>query len=98
MPDQNGKPLSGLPAMPVDRLKPPLAGLGERPQHVFAACLICCSAETEGRVYSIPRNWKREAARRPHATKLLRQIIEEYRDVPYANQANPRPTRVGKSR
>jgi outer membrane protein assembly factor BamD (BamD/ComL family) len=35
---------------------------------------------------------------RPHATKLYRQIVEEYPDSPYANQAKTRLAELEKSR
>jgi hypothetical protein len=35
---------------------------------------------------------------KPHATKLYRQIVEEYPDSPYANQAKTRLTELEKPR
>jgi len=35
---------------------------------------------------------------RPHATKLYRQIVEEYPDSPYANQAKSRLAELEKAR
>ena len=35
---------------------------------------------------------------RPHATKLYRQIVEEYPDSPYANQAKTRLAELEKAR
>ena len=35
---------------------------------------------------------------RPHATKLYRQIVEEYPDSPYANQAKTRLAELEKTR
>jgi TolA-binding protein len=35
---------------------------------------------------------------RPHAAKLYRQIVEEYPDSPYANQANARLAELEKAR
>jgi outer membrane protein assembly factor BamD (BamD/ComL family) len=35
---------------------------------------------------------------RPHATKLYRQIVEEYPDSPYANQAKARLAELEKAR
>jgi hypothetical protein len=35
---------------------------------------------------------------KPHATKLYRQIVEEYPDSPYANQAKTRLTELEKAR
>ena len=35
---------------------------------------------------------------RPHATKLYRQIVEEYPDSPFANQAKTRLAELEKSR
>jgi hypothetical protein len=35
---------------------------------------------------------------RPHATKLYRQIVEEHRDSPYANQAKARLAELEKVR
>jgi outer membrane protein assembly factor BamD (BamD/ComL family) len=35
---------------------------------------------------------------RPHATKLYRQIVEEYTDSPYANQAKIRLAELEKAR
>jgi TolA-binding protein len=35
---------------------------------------------------------------RPHATKLYRQIIEEYPNSPYANQAKSRLAELEKAR
>jgi len=34
----------------------------------------------------------------PHATKLYRQIVEEYPDSPYANQAKTRLAELEKAR
>jgi outer membrane protein assembly factor BamD (BamD/ComL family) len=34
---------------------------------------------------------------KPHATKLYRQIVEEYPDSPYANQANTRLAELEKA-
>jgi outer membrane protein assembly factor BamD (BamD/ComL family) len=36
--------------------------------------------------------------KRPHATKLYRQIVEEYPDSPYTNQAKTRLTELEKAR
>jgi outer membrane protein assembly factor BamD (BamD/ComL family) len=35
---------------------------------------------------------------KPHATKLYRQIVEEYPDSPYANQAKTRLAELEKTR
>jgi len=35
---------------------------------------------------------------RPHATKLYRQVVEDYPDSPYANQAKSRLTELEKAR
>jgi outer membrane protein assembly factor BamD (BamD/ComL family) len=35
---------------------------------------------------------------RPHATKLYRQIVEDYPDSPYANQAKTRLAELEKAR
>jgi outer membrane protein assembly factor BamD (BamD/ComL family) len=35
---------------------------------------------------------------RPHATKLYRQIVEDYPDSPYASQAKTRLAELGKAR
>ena len=35
---------------------------------------------------------------KPHATKLYRQIVEEYPDAPYANQAKTRLAELEKAR
>ena len=35
---------------------------------------------------------------RPHATKLYRQLVEEYPDSPYANQAKTRLAELEKAR
>jgi outer membrane protein assembly factor BamD (BamD/ComL family) len=35
---------------------------------------------------------------RPHATKLYREIVEEYPDSPYANQAKTRLAELEKAR
>jgi outer membrane protein assembly factor BamD (BamD/ComL family) len=35
---------------------------------------------------------------RPHATKLYRQIVEQYPNSPYANQAKTRLTELEKTR
>jgi outer membrane protein assembly factor BamD (BamD/ComL family) len=35
---------------------------------------------------------------KPHATKLYRQIVEEYPDSPYANQAKTRLAELEKAR
>jgi outer membrane protein assembly factor BamD (BamD/ComL family) len=35
---------------------------------------------------------------KPHATKLYRQIVEEYPSSPYANQAKPRLAELEKAR
>jgi len=35
---------------------------------------------------------------RPHATKLYRQVVEEYPDSPYANQAKSRLAELEKTR
>ena len=35
---------------------------------------------------------------RPHATKLYRQIVEQYPDSPYANQAKTRLAELEKAR
>lgn len=35
---------------------------------------------------------------RPHATKLYRQIVEDYPDSPYANQAKSRLAELEKAR
>ena len=35
---------------------------------------------------------------RPHATKLYRQIVEEYPDSPFANQAKTRLAELDKAR
>jgi TolA-binding protein len=35
---------------------------------------------------------------RPHATKLYRQIVEQYPDSPYANQAKARLAELDKAR
>ena len=39
-----------------------------------------------------------EAVQQPHATKLYRQIVEEYPDSPYANQAKTRLAELEKAR
>jgi outer membrane protein assembly factor BamD (BamD/ComL family) len=36
--------------------------------------------------------------KRPHATKLYRQIVEEYPDSPYTNQAKTRLAELEKAR
>ena len=44
------------------------------------------------------RHEQQKQFNKPHATKLYRQIVEEYPDSPYANQAKTRLAELDKPR
>ena len=45
-----------------------------------------------------PAHLEEKQFNKPHARKLYRQIVEEYPDSPYANQAKTRLTQLEKAR
>ena len=66
----------------------------------FAICLLLLLADCGDKAKDLYDTAQLEEKQnnRPHATKLYRQIVEEYSDSPYANQAKTRLAELEKAR
>jgi TolA-binding protein len=66
----------------------------------LAACLLLLLASCGDNVKDLYDTAQLEEKQnnKPHATKLYRQIVEEYPDSPYANQAKTRLAELEKPR
>ena len=62
----------------------------------FAALLAGCGDRAK-EMYETAQ-FEEKQFNKPHATKLYRQIIKEYPDSPYANQAKARLAELEKAR
>ena len=67
---------------------------------LLVACLLLVLAgggDNAGDLYD-PAQFEEKQNNRPHAAKLYRQIVKEYPDSPFANQAKARLAELEKAR
>jgi outer membrane protein assembly factor BamD (BamD/ComL family) len=66
----------------------------------LAACvlLLLAGCGDRGKDLYDTAQFEEKQLNNPHATKLYRQIVEEYPDSPYANQAKTRLAELAKPR
>jgi outer membrane protein assembly factor BamD (BamD/ComL family) len=66
----------------------------------LAACvlLLLAGCGDRGKDLYETAQFEEKQLNNPHATKLYRQIVEEYPDSPYANQAKTRLAELAKPR
>ena len=65
---------------------------------IASLLLLLVGCGDKAKDYTIPAQLEEKQNKKPHATKLYRQIVEEYPDSPYADQAKTRLAELEKAR
>ena len=95
-----GRPLQGGKRLPV-HFRPLSRRLhcgNTRPGPVWGPVWPCAGCGDKAKDLYDTAKLEEKQNNQPHTTKLYRQIVEEYSDSPYANQAKTRLAELEKAR